>query len=193
GSSLPVDQWLQMKLTARGSNVELHCQGVKVVETTKSLKRGQLAVLLQGHTESSVRNVRIFGEAPTCFVVMQFTEEFDVLYRDVIYPVCESYGYKVIRGDDFYTSGQIMEDVTRSIRSAALIIADVTPNNANVFYEVGFAHAIGKPTILLSDRKRERLPFDIAGFRALFYDNTIGGKGVVEMRLKQHLDALRPK
>ena len=86
-----------------------------------------------------------------------------------------------------------MEDVTRSIRSAALIIADVTPDNANVFYEVGFAHAIGKPTILLSDRKRERLPFDISGFRTLFYDNTIGGKGAVEVRLKQHLDALRPK
>lgn len=193
GSILPTDQWLEMKLTARGSNVELYCQGVKVVETTRTLKRGQIAVLLQGGVESSIRNMVISEEAPTCFVVMQFTDEFDVLYRDVIRPVCESYGYKVIRGDDFHTSGQIMEDVTRSIRTAALIIADVTPDNANVFYEVGFAHAISKPTILLSDRKREHLPFDISGFRTLFYDNTIGGKGAVELRLKQHLDALRPK
>lgn len=193
GSSPPIDQWLEMKLTARGSNVELYCQGVRVAETTRALKRGQIAVLLQSNIESSIRKVVITGEAPTCFVVMQFTSEFDVLYRDVIRPVCESYGYKVVRGDDFHTSGQIMEDVTRSIRSAALIIADVTPDNANVFYEVGFAHAIGKPTILLSDRKRERLPFDISGFRTLFYDNTIGGKGAVEVRLKQHLDALRPK
>jgi nucleoside 2-deoxyribosyltransferase len=61
-----------------------------------------------------------------------------------------------------------------------------------VFYEVGYAHGIGKPTILLSDRKRdEKLPFDIAGFRTLFYDNTISGKGVVEERLKKHLDGLR--
>ena len=125
-----------------------------------------------------------------CFVVMQFTEEFNVLYQDVIRPICESYGYKVVRGDDFYTSGQILEDVTESIRSAGLIIADVTPRNENVFYELGFAHAIGKPTILLSDRKRDRLPFDIAGFRTIFYDNTIGGKAVVETCLKQHLDAL---
>jgi len=124
---------------------------------------------------------------------MQFTEEFDVLYTEVIRPVCEAHGYKVIRGDDFYTNGPIMDDVTRSIRSAALIIADVTPDNANVFYEVGFAHAINKPTILLSDKKRMRLPFDISGFRTLFYDNTIGGKTVVEARLRQHLDALRPK
>ena len=88
-------------------------------------------------------------------------------------------------------TGQIMDDVTDSIRTAALIIADVTPDNANVFYEVGYAHAIRKPTILLSDRKRERLPFDISGFRTLFYDNTIGGKALVEARLKQHLEAMR--
>jgi nucleoside 2-deoxyribosyltransferase len=124
---------------------------------------------------------------------MQFTDEYNALFKEVIRPVCASYGYEVIRGDDFYTSGQIIEDITRSIRESALIIADVTPDNANVFYEVGYAHGIGKPTILLSDRKRDKkLPFDIAGFRTLFYDNTISGKGVVEERLKKHLDGLRP-
>lgn len=192
GSQLPIDQWLEMKLVARGSSIALYYQGVKVVETTRTLKRGQIGILFQGHTESSIRKLVVEAESPTCFVVMQFTDEFNVLYRDVIRPVCESHGYKVVRGDDFHTSGLIMEDVTRSIRSAALIIADVTPDNANVFYELGFAHAIGKPTILLSDKKRERLPFDISGFRTLFYDNTIGGKGSVEAGLKQHLDALRP-
>jgi hypothetical protein len=193
GSSLPLNEWIPLKVSARGSSVELYAHGVKVVSTTRTLKRGQIGLLLQGASECSVRNIRVAEDAPECFVIMQFTEEFDALYKDVIRPVCESHGYKVVRGDDFYTSGLIMEDVTRSIRSAALIIADVTPDNANVFYEVGFAHAIGKPTILLSDKKRERLPFDISGFRTLFYDNTIGGKGVVEARLKQYLDVLRPR
>lgn len=193
GSTLPLDEWLPLKLTVRGSIMELYVHGVKVSVTDRTLRRGQVGVLLQGNTSSAIRNVVVTEDSPTCFAVMQFTDEFNVLYHDVIRPVCESYGYKVVRGDDFHTSGQIMDDVTQSIRSAALIIADVTPDNANVFYEVGFAHAIGKPTILLSDRRRERLPFDISGFRTLFYDNTIGGKAVVESRLKQHLDALRPK
>lgn len=193
GSALPVGDWIPLKLTVRGSNAELYVQGVKVALTTRTLKRGQIGVLLQGNSACSIRNVAVTQDSPTCFAVMQFTDEFNVLYQDVIRPVYESYGYIVVRGDDFYTSGQIMEDVTQSIRSAALIIADVTPDNANVFYEVGYAHAISKPTILLSDRKRERLPFDISGFRTLFYDNTIGGKAVVEARLRQHLDALRPK
>lgn len=193
GSTLPVNQWISMKLVVRGSSVDLYVKGVKVATTTRMLRRGQIGALLQGNTECAIRNVTVTEDSPMCFAVMQFTEEFNVLYKDVIKPVCESYGYKIVRGDDFYTSGQIMEDVTQSIRSAALIIADVTPDNANVFYEVGYAHAIGKPTILLSDRRRERLPFDISGFRTLFYDNTIGGKAIVEARLKQHLDALRPK
>ena len=193
GSTLPVGEWIHLKLTVRGSTADLYVEGVKVVSTTRTLRRGQITVLLQGNSECAIRNVVVSEDAPMCFAVMQFTDEFNVLYQDVIRPVCESYGYRVVRGDDFYTSGQIMEDVAQSIRSAALIIADVTPDNANVFYEVGFAHAIGKPTILLSDRRRERLPFDISGFRTLFYDNTIGGKTVVEARLKQHLDALRPK
>ncbi len=193
GSTLPIDKWIPLKLTVRGSTVELYVHGIKVVGATRTLRRGQIGALLQGDSECAIRNVTVTEDSPTCFAVMQFTDEFNVLYQDVIRPVCESYGYKVVRGDDFYTSGQIIEDVTQSIRSAALIIADVTPDNANVFYEVGFAHAIGKPTILLSDRKRERLPFDISGFRTLFYDNTIGGKAVVETRLRQHLNALRSK
>jgi hypothetical protein len=193
GSSLPVNEWIPLKVSAKGSSIDLYADGVKVVSTTRTLKRGQIGLLLQGASKCSVRNVIVAGDVPECFVIMQFTEEFDALYKDVICPVCDSHGYKVVRGDDFYRSGLILEDVTRSIRSAALIIADVTPDNANVFYEVGFAHAIGKPTILLSDKKRERLPFDISGFRTLFYDNTIGGKGVVESRLKQYLDVLRPR
>lgn len=193
GSSLPMNEWIAVRITVLGSTIELYVHGVKVAWTTRTMRRGQIGLLLQGNSECAIRNIEVITDAPTCFVIMQFTEQYDILYRDVIRPVCESHGYKVIRGDDFYTPGQIMEDVIRSIRTASLIIADVTPDNANVFYEVGYAHAISKPTILLSDKKRERLPFDISGFRTLFYDNTIGGKAVVEARLKQHLDALRPQ
>ncbi len=146
---------------------------------------------MQGTAPIKFRNLVVEAQQPMCFIVMQFSEDFNVLYTDVIKPMCEQYGYKVIRGDDFHTSGLILEDITQSIRSAALVIADVTPDNANVFYELGYAHGIGKPTILLSDRRREKLPFDISGFRTLFYDNSIGGKAVVEQRLKQHLEALR--
>lgn len=191
GSRLPVDEWLPLKVTVRGSTVDLYVHSVKVMSTNRMLKKGQVSFFLQGNKACAIRNVTVTQDAAMCFAVMQFTDEFNALYQDVIRPACESYGFKVVRADDFYTSGQIVDDVTKSIRSAALIIADVTPDNANVFYEVGFAHAIGKPTILLSDRKRDRLPFDISGFRTIFYENTIGGKAAIDARLRQHLEALR--
>jgi len=118
---------------------------------------------------------------------MQFTPEYNSLYEEVIRPACERNGYKVVRADDFYHCGMIIDDVTKSIRESALIVVDVTPDNANVFYELGLAHGIGKDTILLCDRKREKLPFDISGFRTIFYENSIAGKRQVDERLEKHL------
>lgn len=193
GSNVPIRRWVKVAARVAGSSVDLYIDGVRILSTLRTLKRGQVGLFMQGNSPIKFRNLVVEAQQPMCFTVMQFTDDFDVLYTDVIKPVCEQYGYEVIRGDDFHSSGQIMDDITQSIRSAALIIADVTPDNANVFYELGYAHGIGKPTILLSDRRREKLPFDISGFRTLFYDNTIGGKAVVEQRLKQHLEALRSR
>ena len=190
GSQLPPNQWQSLKLNVRGSNIDLYVNAVKVASTSFPVTSAPLSVFLQSNGRASVKAIKVTEQERICFVVMQFTEEYNALYTDVIKLTCEEFGYKVIRGDDFYHSGSIIEDITRSIRECSLVIADVTPNNPNVFYEVGFAHGIGKTTILLSDRKRDKLPFDISGFRTLFYDNSIGGKSAVEERLRKHLDAL---
>lgn len=190
GSRLAPEYWHNLRLHVQGSNIDLYFNGVKVVSTSYQIVRGPLSLLLQSYGRVAVRNVRVKTQERICFVVMQFTEEYNSLFTEVIRPTCEEYDYKVIRADEFYTSGLIIDDITRSIRECAVVIADVTPNNPNVFYEVGFAHGIGKPTILLSDRKRDKLPFDVSGFRTLFYDNTIGGKSIVEERLRKHLEAI---
>jgi len=186
----PVGQWVAVRVRVVGSLLELYVNDVKVCGYSGSVLKSQAVLLLQGSNEITVRNFKVESSAPECFVVMQFTDEFNTLYEEVIRPACESFGFRVIRADDSYTSGLIIEDITRSIREASIVIADITPDNPNVFYEVGYAHGIGKPTILLSDRKRERLPFDVSGFRTLFYDNTIGGKRVVEEKLRKHLESI---
>ena len=190
GSQLQTGTWQSVKLQVRGSQVDLYVNAVKVASTSFTVARAQLGVLLQGDGPVTAKGVKLTQQDRICFVVVQFTDEYNALYTDVIRPPCEAFGYTVVRGDDFYHSGLIIEDITRSIRESNLVIADVTPNNPNVFYEVGFAHGIGKTTILLSDRKRDKLPFDISGFRTLFYDNSIGGKSAVEERLRKHLEAL---
>jgi nucleoside 2-deoxyribosyltransferase len=69
------------------------------------------------------------------------------------------------------------------------VIAEITPVNRNVFYELGYAQALGKPTVLLAERGKQ-LPFDVSGYRLLMYDNTIAGKRQVEDGLKKHLRAI---
>jgi len=190
GSQIEANKWHKLKIVANGSNLSLHVNDVEVGRASQQLSKGQLGIYLQGVGATSLRNMRTHSAEPVCFVVMQFSSEFNELFSEVIRPTCENFGYKVIRADDYYSTGLIIEDITRSIREASVVIADITPDNPNVFYEVGFAHGIGKPTILLSDRKREKLPFDVSGFRTLFYDNTIGGKSAAQERLSRHLEAI---
>jgi nucleoside 2-deoxyribosyltransferase len=87
--------------------------------------------------------------------------------------------------------GLIITDIAQEIMEARVIIADITPANPNVYYEVGYAHAIGKPVILIAETPTSQLPFDVSGFRVLRYENTIGGKAKIETGLRKHLDAIK--
>jgi hypothetical protein len=149
---------------------------VATAQVQVQINRVQLALFLEGNAPIEVRNISVEAENPRAFIVMQFKEPFNTLYTEVIRPVCESFGYEVVRADDIYTSGLIIKEITQSIQEASVIVADITPESPNVYYEVGYAHALNKPTILLSDKTQERLPFDVSGFRTLFYEDSIGGK-----------------
>jgi nucleoside 2-deoxyribosyltransferase len=91
--------------------------------------------------------------------------------------------------DEMAGPGVILQDMQREIEQAGVVIAEITPPNPNVFYEVGYAHALGKPTILLAQRGIQ-LPFDIRSFRVVFYTDTIGGKAEVGRSLAKHLLAI---
>jgi hypothetical protein len=114
---------------------------------------------------------------------MQYGGAYDQLYKEVIEPVSRRLGFQALRADDVFRPGVILQ--------SDVIVAEITPVNANVFYELGYAHAPEKPTILLANRKTEKLPFDISGYRVIFYDDTIAGKGEVETTLMKHLQSIR--
>lgn len=180
-----------IRVDVLGSLITLYVDGVEVCKGFYVIQSAQVAVFVSSDTPITIRGFAVSLQKPTAFVVIQFTDEFNALFEEVIRPVCEEFDYTCVRADDIYNTGLIIDDITRSIREAAVVIADITPNNPNVFYEVGYSHGLNKPTILLSDRKRDRLPFDVSGFRTLFYDNTIGGKSTVEERLRSHLKSIR--
>lgn len=179
-----------VRIKVTGSIIQLFVNEVNVAEAYEQVSKSQLTFLISSEDEILVKDIDVKIKKSKAFVVMQFTDEYNDLYKEVIRPVSEEYGYECERADEAHTTNPILKDIVQSIKESSVIIADITPNNPNVFYEVGYAHAINKPTILLCDRKRERLPFDISGFRTLFYDNTIAGKSVVEKSLKKYLETL---
>ena len=87
---------------------------------------------------------------------MQFGSPFDAMYSEVIKPVCESVGLTVERADEWHRPGVIMNDVVEALTTAEVVIAEITPANPNVYYEVGYAHAAGVPTVLLLRSARTR-------------------------------------
>ena len=124
------------------------------------------------------------------FIVMQFSTPFNEIYEEVIKSVCSEFGIEPHRGDETYGPGLIIADVIREIRNSEFVIAEITPANPNVYFEIGYAYAINKPTILLADSNLEKLPFDISGFRTLFYENSIVGKRKFEEGLRRHITAI---
>ena len=156
-----------------------------------ALPHGQTGIWAKGLFNISFSDYDVEPEVPKLFVIMQFSAPFDELYSDVIKPAAEDLGFTVARADDTYGPGIIIADIEQSILEAKAVIADITPlHNPNVFWEVGYAHALRKPLILLAERDTV-LPFDVSPFRTLFYDNTIPGKSRIEEGLRRHFLAIK--
>ena len=107
----------------------------------------------------------------TCFVLMPFKEPFDTYYNALIEPAVRAVYLEPLRGDSLFRPSPIMGDVWQMIQDAKVLVAELTEKNANVFYELGLAHAIGKPVILVSETIQD-VPFDLQPLRVLLYNKS---------------------
>lgn len=183
------DYVLQVKLS--GQEIRVFVDGVPVIQhlLSRPLEGRQVGLIAAGDKEVLFTDFNVEGGRPKAFVVMQFAEPYDTFYREVIQNQAKEAGFDVVRIDEKAGPGVIFQDIQREIEQAEIVIAEITPANPNVFYELGYAHALGKPTILLAQRDSE-LPFDFRSFRVVFYNDTIGGKTEVERSLRRHLEAI---
>ena len=127
--------------------------------------------------------------ARKCFVIMPFAESFDGIWRTVVKPVVEATGDECLRADDIFVPGSVIADVVNSIREADYIIADVSLQNPNVYYELGFAHALDKPAILISS-DLSQLPFDLNNQKVIRYSDTAGGAEALRESLHRFLSSI---
>jgi hypothetical protein len=112
-------------------------------------------------------------EAAEVFVIMPFEQGLNAVF-DVIRMVALTCNLSISRADDFFGSGVIVEQIWEAICASKLVIADCTHRNPNVFYELGLAHAVGKPVLILTQTLQD-VPFDVRHRRAIHYETTESG------------------
>ena len=112
-----------------------------------------------------------------CFVISPIGEETskvrlrsNLLLKHIIVPAARKCGYRTIRADSITRPGIITSQIFRHLVKDPLVVADLSGQNPNVFYELAIRHAVRKPVVLLI-KKEERIPFDVAQSRVIEVDH----------------------
>jgi hypothetical protein len=120
------------------------------------------------------------------FVVMPFAAEFNDIYMLGIREVAEELGLVAERADEIHHNDSIPDVIRHRINRADVVIAETSTHNPNVYYEVGLAHGVGKPTILLC-KDAGAIPFDLAAINHIVYSSITDLRELLAQRLRSTL------
>jgi len=169
-----------------GMSLDEVCKWIQIeVSTYKQnhIPLGPDRFLDRGRWEPQILDVK-----PLCFAVMPFEPTWSLSVFKKIEAAAESASMSCLRADSIKGPGDIVEDIWSQIRQAHVVVADVTGRTGNVLYEVGIAHALGRPTILIA-QSSEDMVFDISKQRAILYRNDDTGLSDLEPLLAEYLKA----
>jgi hypothetical protein len=108
----------------------------------------------------------------TCFVIQPFDGgRYDKLFVDIYAPAIEAAGYKPYRVDKDASVSVPIDSIEAGIKSAMVCLADITEDNPNVWYELGYAFAANRPVVMICAENRlgKKYPFDIAHRSIILY------------------------
>lgn len=120
------------------------------------------------------------NQSSKCFVVMPFgikpfgdgsggTYDFDKVYRVIIKRAIRQAGMEPIRADEGIGSKIIHTEMFKDLRDQHVVLADLSLNNPNVFYELGIRHVMASGGTVLMCQEGSNLPFDVRLSRCIFY------------------------
>jgi len=125
----------------------------------------------------------------TCFAIMPFGDGFEDIDR-IIGDAATECGLEYIRGDRRQQPGSVVSQIVHDIRSAAVVVADISHANPNVFYELGIAHQLlGPERVVIITQPQDKPPYDVHEFRQLIYHHNEAGREKLRKELPQCLRA----
>ncbi len=145
---------------------------VPLIETLGSLMGAAIRTVQATRAVAAHPDVSESGDhAPLVFVLMPFRDPFNKYYTSIFRPAVDAAGMRPLRADEIFGPGEIMRDLWESLQASRIVLAELTGRNPNVMYEVGLAHGIGKPVVLVA-QSIEDVPFDLRALRCILYDTT---------------------
>jgi len=146
--------------------------------------------------ETASDNINITGQSKatfrpnTAFIMMWMDEKNHELedVHNVVKRCFENIGVSAERADDIEHDGRITEEIINKIQTSEYLFADLSGSRPNVYYEVGFAHALSKRVILFR-KKGESVHFDLAGYNCPEYKNMSD----LESKLVKRLESMTGK
>ena len=121
------------------------------------------------------------------FVVIPFSDDYNDVYLLGIRDVAEKLGIVAERADEIEHNDSIPDVIKQRIARCDVVIAETTVHNPNVYYEVGLAHGLACPTLLIC-KDAESIPFDLAAINHVVYNDISELKQKLEARLRATLE-----
>ena len=149
-----------------------------------------------------LRNVRPRRQRPTVFQIpeheniepalasamMPFDAGFNPVYES-IRQAADNAGLRCRRADDIWENAAIIQDVVALIDRSRVVVCDCSGRNANVFYEAGIAHTLGREVIAITQSEQD-IPFDLRHLRYIRYLNNAEGRAALTEALQARMQTI---
>lgn len=138
-----------------------------------SIKDVDLFKVLLGHQTGKGPRPKVFDLPNVSIndnlvaVMMPFDASFRPVY-DALQAAIGGLGMTCQRADDIWENDHVVQDVALLLSKSSVVVCDLSGRNANVFYETGIAHTLGKEVILIAQSQTD-IPFDVAAIRYIKY------------------------
>ena len=181
----------KLKFIKIGSYIKVFVDDIYILDYVLpfNLFPRQIGIWCSSFGQIIIKNFKVKTNLAKAFVIMPFKSPFNEFYEKIIKKVCNDLNIEVKRGDEIISTNVVMQDIIQDINYSNFIIAEVSESNPNVYYELGYAHALNKPVILLA-KKYTKIPFDISHYRVIYYDDNIIFKDELENKLKSYLKSI---
>lgn len=125
------------------------------------------------------------------FPIMSFKPKWRWIY-ECFKKACDDHGFSCERTDDSISLERINPRIESGIAKCAFVLADISDESANVYFEIGLARGQRKPMIVTA-KKRTKLPFDLSDFPVIFWNTADDLMRGIKMQIaarQKHIEPL---